>query len=660
MDPIHSDPRFSKLGKERKFLSVSKKHKKVKIDKRFQSLFSNDKFVSKCTVDKRGRPKNLSSKESYEKFYDLEESDTSEDSDEPSKDEEEKEDEDNSTINLPIVEDPVIDSDIKSKLLSSDIDYARGEADLYSDSSSEEDSDSEEEAEQEEEDPDFFDKWGELDGEAERTEEATDRLAVCNMDWDRVGADDIFLVLSSFCPAGGSVASVQVFLSDFGKERLEEEKTLGPRELRQLRGEEGEEEEDDEEEVTGVVDKKESLKRAAAAMDRVRKYQVARLKYYYAVAKFDSIETANHVYTECDGMEYELSATRLDLRFIPAEMSFSTPSSSCLTPPNPDKYQPKAFCTTALQQGKVELTWDEDDLERAKAIKEAFNMEEGEEMENLGDLIGSASEDEGEDIENGSDEEGFKEKGSISKYRALLADLGDRNENQTEDGDMEVTWKDEGSNDEVEEMAPWDKYLKKKKDKKKKKMETLESGSDDPPEGVDMSDPFFAEELGDRKQKEKLKKKKMQEVVSNNIEEGDEKLALMVMDSDDEKDHFNFKDIVESETKSLKSKKKWKKKKKQLEIPEEDSFNVDVSDSRFSALFSRPDFNIDPTDSNFKKTKNMEKIIEEKQKRIAKSEIANVVDNKSKKLKLDPDVSSSLKSVKNKWKKNAKKGKKVE
>merc|ERR1711936_1098193 len=400
-DPIHSDPRFSKLGKERKFLSVSKKHKKVKIDKRFQSLFSNDKFVSKCTVDKRGRPKNLSSKESYEKFYDLEETDTSDDSDDEPKDDEENE-EDNSTVNLPIVEDPVIDSDIKSKLLSSDIDYAREEADLYSDSSSEEDSDSEEEAEQEEEDPEFFDKRGELDGEAERTEEATDRLAVCNMDWDRVRADDIFLVLSSFCPAGGSVASVQVFLSDFGKERLEEEKTLGPRELRQLRGEEGEDEEDeDEEEETGIVDKKESLRRAAAAMDRVRKYQVARLKYYYAVAKFDSIETANHVYTECDGMEYELSATRLDLRFIPAEMTFSTPSSSCMAPPNPDKYQPKAFCTTALQQGKVELTWDEDDQERAKAIKEAFNMEEGEEMENLGDLIGSASEDEDDEVDNG-------------------------------------------------------------------------------------------------------------------------------------------------------------------------------------------------------------------------------------------------------------------
>merc|ERR1712083_816236 len=276
-----------------------------------------------------------------------------------------------------------------------------------------------------------------------------------------------------------------------------------------------------------------------------------------------SIETANHVYTECDGMEYELSATRLDLRFIPAEMSFSTPSSSCLTPPNPDKYQPKAFCTTALQQGKVELTWDEDNQDRAKAIKEAFNMEEGEEIENLGDLIGSASEDDEDEIGNGSDEEASEKKGSISKYRALLADLGHSNENPPEERDMEVTWKDEDSGEEMEEMTPWDKYLKKKKDKKKKKTETLESGSDDPSEGVDMGDPFFAEELEKREQKKK-KTKKTKEVVTNDTEEGSEKLALMVMDSDDEKDHFNFKDIVESETKSVKSKKKWKKKKKQL------------------------------------------------------------------------------------------------
>ena len=45
-------------------------------------------------------------------------------------------------------------------------------------------------------------------------------------------------------------------------------------------------------------------------------------------------------------------------RFIPSEMTFTAaPESSCLAPPDPDKYTPKVFCTTALQQGKVSWDW---------------------------------------------------------------------------------------------------------------------------------------------------------------------------------------------------------------------------------------------------------------------------------------------------------------
>jgi len=661
MDPIAEDSRFSKLGTDKKFLSVSKKKKKVKIDKRFQSLFTSEKFASKCSVDKRGRPKNLSAKENFEKFYDLDESD-SDDSDSSNEEENDEEanvsdDEDSATLEPDNVDDKTtIESDIKTKLLSSSVDYARGEADLYSDSSSEEDTESEEENEDEEEEHEFFDKWGEMDAESERTEDATDRLAVVNMDWDRVGAEDIFLVLSSFCGGGGSVTSVEVFMSDMGKERMEEEKTLGPRELRQIKGEL----EDDD---GLVVDKKKAMKEAAAAMDRVRQYQVARLKYYYAVVQFDSVETAERVYTECDGMEYELSATRFDLRYIPADMTFSTPTSSCLQPPHPDKYQPKTFFTTALQQGKVELTWDEEDQDRAKAMKEAYSKmgDSGEEPDNMGNLIASASEDEGEsDEEKGSDdEEGDNEKDTINKYRALLAGIGGKDDKPTE-GDMEVTWNDEDvTEDAQEELTPWEKYLKKKKDKKTKKPKSL-NDDEDIPEGVDMNDPFFADELENREtnKKDKKKKNKHKADFEENVDaEEDNKLALMVMDSDDEKDHFNFKDIVESETKPDKSKKrKWKKKKKELEIPTEDTFQVDVTDDRFSALFSRPEYNIDPTEPNFKKTKNMEKIIDEKQKRIGET-VKVEVGRKQKKQKLDPEVSSSLKSVKNKWKKNAKKNK---
>ena len=40
------------------------------------------------------------------------------------------------------------------------------------------------------------------------------------------------------------------------------------------------------------------------------------MKYYYAVVDCDSIETANYLYERVDGIEIEVSSSRLDLRFI--------------------------------------------------------------------------------------------------------------------------------------------------------------------------------------------------------------------------------------------------------------------------------------------------------------------------------------------------------
>lgn len=59
------------------------------------------------------------------------------------------------------------------------------------------------------------------------TDETT-RLAVVDLDWDKIRAVDILAVLRSFLVKGQSIKAVSVYPSDFGLQKMKEEAAVGP------------------------------------------------------------------------------------------------------------------------------------------------------------------------------------------------------------------------------------------------------------------------------------------------------------------------------------------------------------------------------------------------------------------------------------------------
>lgn len=634
------DERFKHVLSDPKFRRIPKSERKVKIDKRFQSMFKNKNFKVKYTVDKRGRPVKHSSSEDLKRYYELssEEEDSSDSEGEESTGKYVRAPK-NDELNERHPGDAAVTETVKSKLRDLNVDYARGEGRLYSESSSDDEDDEEEEEESESEVIEH--NWGALDADAERTEEETRRLAACNMDWDRIKAVDLMVLFNSFLPPGSCIESIKIYPSEFGKQRMKEEEIKGPIELVEKKIED---EEDANEEGSKYH------------MEKLRQYQLNRLKYYYAVITTDSKNTASKLYTDCDGMEYESSATKIDLRFIPDDMTFDEePKDVCEKLPELNKYQPRFFTTTALQQAKVNLTWDETNPERIELTQKLTTgkVDDVTDADLEAYLALSSDEDEENEKEEEIDEGGDD---PIAKYKALLQDIEEEEQKKkNRDVEMEITWGIdlEKKTEEMvkkkiserEEKTPFEEYLEKRKQKRKErkknkpKNEEIEEETDIPSD-IDMNDAYFAEEFN--KSEFKKKKSKNQELGNDDSDhEKQAELELLVMNEDDNKHHFSLKRIQKQEAD------KSKKKRKNKDAPQkEDNFEVDVKDARFSALYTSHHFNIDPTDPHFKKTKAMEAIIQEKLKRRSAVEEENVRTENGKKEK--SELSVLVKSVKRK------------
>jgi hypothetical protein len=203
-----------------------------------------------------------------------------------------------------------------------------------------------------------------------RSGEETKRLAIQNCEWDKISAVDLLTVLQSFCPAGKTVKTVTIYLSDFGKEAIDKETKYGPQGIWKSGTEEETSDVDSEKDqdvydhidligdgsvtersdddegsdqegaldkedfkrppgVTGLVLHDELMRRqrrrkrkSSNDLDDIalRIYERQRLKYYFAIAELDSVSSAISLYEELDGMEFEHSSMTMDLRFVPDDV----------------------------------------------------------------------------------------------------------------------------------------------------------------------------------------------------------------------------------------------------------------------------------------------------------------------------------------------------
>ncbi|RYO77047.1 hypothetical protein DL766_008964 [Monosporascus sp. MC13-8B] len=652
-----NDARFANFESNPRFKLPSKNRSKTTIDKRFSRMLKDEDFTASAKVDRYGRKlKSDSKKRALKSMY-------------------REEDEDDKDKDAEVEEDAAVERELRKA--DAKYDPARGGGF----SSSESDSDSDEEEDEQEAKAEVETSAGMQrlqDAQADvETGEVTKRIAIVNLDWDHIKSTDLMALFSSFVPKGGRIERISIYLSEFGKERMQREELEGPpREIFKKGKRPQEESERDSEDESDVEDNEEEdeddeekIKREIIEegddedfdSDALRAYQLDRLRYYYAVMVCSDTNTAQKIYEATDGTEYQSSSNFIDLRFIPNDVTFDDePRDECDQVGS--DYKPTEFITDALQHSKVKLTWDmhPEEVARREDIKRVFTGSRSELEENdMRAYLASDSEDEDGPAEEA---EGAEEQPKLTrkelkaqKMRELLG-LGSeplaKPSRSGPVGEVQVTFTpalmggdDSKKEQEPEEETTIEKYMRKERERKAKKKEKVlarrhgvdpdaEQEEDEPAQGdgedLGFDDPFFTAEepvkayKSSERKEERRKKREAKE--AETAENAAQRAQLEEIMRDETRDaagrlgHFDINEIRRAEKQKAKKHKK-KKKEGKKGAKEEDraglqeGFQVDVSDDRFSKLFRDEKFAIDPSHPQFKATEAMKRILEEGRKK---------------------------------------------
>ncbi|SMY27398.1 unnamed protein product [Zymoseptoria tritici ST99CH_1A5] len=673
-----ADNRFSALNSDPRYRLPNKKESRTAVDPRFKTLFTDQEFRKKATVDRYGRKiKSDSNKKDLEKLYRLDAADQPKAKAKPGKKQDREvvgssEEESGSEDDVDDVD--VEEDDSEEELVEKRDPMRDGFSESESEEESEEESDSEAEL--------LDDTAGVEQTEDVPMGEVSRRIAAVNLDWDNIRAADLMAVAASFAPTGGKIENVTIYPSEFGREKLQREETEGPpREIfasSQKVTAEAQDDDDDESSEDDEKIKKKLLETQASAGDEfdtaaLRAYQLERLKYYYAVISCSDGSTAKALYDAMDGREYLSTANFFDLRFVPDETSFEddTPHDECNQLPS--GYRPNEFRTEALTHSKVRLTWDDDDATRKEVQKRAFSRAEMEEND-LQAYIGSDDSDAdsiSSRISTAADRKAKKKDAQRQKMRAALG-LGDEPTKSSKSykdepvGDMQITFtsgltnadggeKAAGGKKGVFENEPQDeestrqRYIRKEKERKQARKErskaaragtsagaaetsdleeaapALPAQKDTAEEEDPFADPFFTDPAATTaaatkaaRKAAKAEKRAAREKLDAEASSRKAELSLLMQGENGEGEgvrHFDMREIEKAEKAARRKKGKFGKKPKGLEEVEKDDFQVEVEDPRFGKVFESHEYAIDPTNPRFKGTAGMKTLLEEGRKK---------------------------------------------
>ncbi|XBH60966.1 hypothetical protein VPH35_115483 [Triticum aestivum] len=403
----------------------------------------------------------------------------------------------------------------------------------------------------------------------------THRLAVVNMDWDHIKCMNI-------------------------------EATQGPSALIGADGDgdgddDGEDDnnDDDEDDDDGEEDSDLDYE---TENNKLRTYELNKLRYYYAVVECDTVATADHLYTTLDGTEFLKTANVFHLQFIDDSREFKYPACDVATEA-PLSYKAPDFETPALQRTKVKSTWDDDEPER-KILRQKFKHE----FDGYGKYIASGDSASDDDVDDSSDESlpnGVAKRKLTNEERlARLLQQGHKSdEERTDDEDMEITF-NMGLEDlskrilerkSIETKTVWEMHQEKLKEKWKarKRWSKDDNGYSDQDSADDFLDSEKSNEEVKPMKKPKVKAKGKGKDRSREEhyepEATKEELELLVAAGQDAANGAKGYNIK-------------RKSKKGKDSVEDKVGEIDVSkDERFSPMSTSHLYALDPTDPRYKR-----------------------------------------------------------